>query len=114
LAASEESATAHEIERLRHDNVILHSGACPPSKQDHELQEVYYHLSDVKHGWNYTCMLLDITHEEVETNTHRIVHLGHHVEVQDAELKERAEMIADLEQLLLELQVQTPPEPFDH
>jgi hypothetical protein len=43
-------------------------------------------------------MLLDITHEEVETHTHRIVHLEHHVEVQDAELKERAETIANLEQ----------------
>jgi hypothetical protein len=44
-----------------------------------ELQEVYHRLSDVEHGWNYTCMLLDITHEEVETHTHRTVHLEHHV-----------------------------------
>jgi hypothetical protein len=43
-------------------------------------------------------MLLDITHEEVETRTHVIVHLEHHVEVQDAELEEVAEMIAHLEQ----------------
>jgi hypothetical protein len=35
------------------------------------------------------------------------------VETQDAELEERAEMIADLEQQLLELQVQAPPEPTD-
>jgi hypothetical protein len=48
-------------------------------------------------------MLLDITHEEVETHTHWIIHLEHHVEVQDAELEERAETIADLEQQLLEL-----------
>jgi hypothetical protein len=43
-------------------------------------------------------MPLDITREEVETRTHRIIHLEHHVEVQDAELEERAERIADLEQ----------------
>jgi hypothetical protein len=59
-------------------------------------------------------MLLDITREEVETRTHGIVHLEHHVEAQDAELEERVEMIADLEQQLLELQLQTPPEPVDH
>jgi hypothetical protein len=59
-------------------------------------------------------MLLDITHEEVETRTHRIVHHEHHVEVQNAELEERAEMIADLEHQLLELQVQAPPEPVNH
>jgi hypothetical protein len=48
-------------------------------------------------------MLLDITHEEVETCTHGIIHLEHHVEVQDTELEERAEMIVNLEQQLLEL-----------
>jgi hypothetical protein len=58
-------------------------------------------------------MLLEITHEEVETRTHGIIHLEHHVEVQDAKLEERAEMIANLEQHLLELQVQAPPEPAD-
>jgi hypothetical protein len=56
-------------------------------------------------------MLLDITREEVETRTHRIIHLEHHVEVQDAELEERAETIANLEQQLLEVQVHAPPEP---
>jgi hypothetical protein len=49
-------------------------------------------------------MLLDITCEEVYICTHGIVHLEHHVGTQDAELEERAEMIADLEQQLLELQ----------
>jgi hypothetical protein len=114
--AYEDSATAatRKIERLRHENAILRSGACPPSKQDRELQEVYHRLSDVEHGWNYTRMLLDIIREEVETRTHGIVHLEHHVEVQDAELEERVEMITDLEQQLLELQVQTPPEPINH
>jgi hypothetical protein len=42
-------------------------------------------------------MLLDITREEVETRTYEMVHLEHHVEAQDAELEESAEMIADLE-----------------
>jgi DNA polymerase sigma len=48
-------------------------------------------------------MLLDIAREEVDICTQRIVHLEHHVEVQDAELEERAEMITNLEQQLLEL-----------
>jgi hypothetical protein len=43
-------------------------------------------------------MLLNVTREEVETCTHGIIHLEHHVEVQDVELEERAEMITDLEQ----------------
>jgi hypothetical protein len=99
LMAYEESATTttRDIERLRHENAILRSSAHPPSEQDHELQEVYHHLGDAKHGWNYTRMLLNIT-REVETRNHGIVHLEHHVEVQDAKLEERAEMIADLEQ----------------
>jgi hypothetical protein len=59
-------------------------------------------------------MLLDIAPEEVDIHTHRIIHLEHHVEEQDAELEERAEMIANLEQQLLELQVQAPPELADH
>jgi hypothetical protein len=49
-------------------------------------------------------MLLDIAHEEVETRTHGIIHLEHHMEAQDAELEERVEMIVSLEQQLLELQ----------
>jgi hypothetical protein len=56
-------------------------------------------------------MLLDITREEVETRTHEIIHLEHHVEVQDAKLEERVETITNLEQQLLELQVQVPLEP---
>jgi hypothetical protein len=47
----------------------------------------------------------------VDIRTHEIIHLKHHVEAQDAELEERAEMITNLEQQLLELQVQAPPEP---
>jgi hypothetical protein len=80
---------------------------------DRELQEVYRRLSDAEHGWNYTCMLLDITREEVDIRTHRIIHLENHMETQDAELEERADRITDLEQQLLELQGQVPPEPAD-
>jgi chromosome segregation ATPase len=77
------------------------------------LQEVYHRLSNAEHGWNYTRMLLDSTCEEVETRTHRIIHLENHVETQDTELEERAERIADLKQQLLELRGQAPPEPAD-
>jgi hypothetical protein len=115
LTAYKESATAatRKIERLRHENAILRSGARPPSEQDCKLQEVYHRLSNIEHGWNHTRMLLDITREEVDIRTHGIVHLEHHVEAQDVELEERAEMIANLEQQLLELQVQAPPEPTE-
>jgi hypothetical protein len=76
---------------------------------DCELHEVYRRLSDAEHGWNYARMLLDITDEEVDIRTHRIVHL----EAQDTEFEERVEWIADLEQQLLELHEQAPPEPAD-
>jgi hypothetical protein len=59
-------------------------------------------------------MLLDITREEVDIRTHGIVHLEHHVEMQDIELEERVEMIADIEQQLLELQGQAPLELVDN
>jgi predicted RNase H-like nuclease (RuvC/YqgF family) len=97
LMAYKESATAAtgEIERLRHENAILRSGVCPPSEQDRELKEVYRRLSNAKHGWNDTRLLLDITREEVEIRTHGIIHLEHHVEAQDAELEARTEMIAN-------------------
>jgi hypothetical protein len=42
-------------------------------------------------------MLLHITREEVDTHTHRIIHLEHHVEMQDAKLGERAVTIANLD-----------------
>jgi hypothetical protein len=78
----EESATAaaREIERLRHENAILRSGARPPSELDRELQEVYRRLSGIEHGWNYTCMMLDIAREEVDICTHGIIHLENHME----------------------------------
>jgi hypothetical protein len=115
LTAYKESATTStcEIERLRHENAILHSGACPPSEKDSELKEVYRCHGNTEHGWNHTRMQLDITQEEVETRTHGIIHLEHHMEVHDAELEERADMITNLKEQLLNLQVQAPPEPAD-
>jgi hypothetical protein len=103
LTAYKESVTAatSEIERLRHENAILRSGAHPPSEQDCELQEVYHHLSNTEHGWNHTRMLLNITREEVETCSHMIIRLEHHVEVHDVEVEESAKMVDNLEQQLL-------------
>jgi hypothetical protein len=40
--------------------------------------------------------------------------LEHTYETQGVELEDRAKMIANLEQQLLELQGQAPPEPIDH
>jgi hypothetical protein len=107
------TTTTREIERLRHENAILHSGAWPPSDMDHELREVYHRLSDAEHGWNYTHMLFDIIREEVDIRTHGIVHLENQVDTQDAEHEEREERITNLEQQLLELQGQAPPELAD-
>jgi hypothetical protein len=58
-------------------------------------------------------MLLNNAREEVDIRTHGIVHLENHLETQDVELEERVVMIAELEQQLLELQRQAPPEPAD-
>jgi hypothetical protein len=103
LMAYEEhtTATSCELERLRHENAVLHNSARPPSEQDRELQVAYRRFSEAEHGWNHTRMLLDITSEEVVTRTHGIIHLEHHVEMQDDELEERVEMIANLEKQLL-------------
>jgi predicted RNase H-like nuclease (RuvC/YqgF family) len=115
LLAYEESATATtaEIERLRHENAILHSGVRSPSEQVRELKAVYRRLSNAEHGWNHTRLLLDITREEVEIRTHEIIHLEHHVETQNTVLEARAETIANLEQQLLEFQGHAPPEPVN-
>jgi hypothetical protein len=44
------ATTAHELERLRHENAILYSGARSPSERDRELQDVYRRLSNTEHG----------------------------------------------------------------
>jgi hypothetical protein len=56
LTAYEEhtTTTSRELERLRHENAVLHSRARPPSEQDHELQVAYCRLSEADHVWNYT------------------------------------------------------------
>jgi hypothetical protein len=58
-------------------------------------------------------MLLNNTRDKVETRTLGIIQHEHHVEVLNAELEERVETIFNLEQQLLELQVQAPPERVD-
>jgi hypothetical protein len=63
-------ATLTEMEKLRHDNAILHTSALSPLEQDRELHVTYHHLSEVERGWNYTRMLLNITREEVDICTH--------------------------------------------
>jgi hypothetical protein len=79
LTAYEEhvTTTSHKLERLRHENAVLRSGTLPPSDQDRELKVAYRYLSEAEHGWNYTRQLLDITHEEVDIRTHRIINLKH-------------------------------------
>jgi hypothetical protein len=47
----------------------------------------------------------------VDTRTHAIVHLENAVEVQDVELDEREEQIADLLHQVHELQIQMPLAP---
>jgi hypothetical protein len=94
-------ATSLELERLRHENAVIHSGTLPSSDQDHELKVAYRRLSEAENGWNYTCQLLDITREDIDICTHGIIHLEHTFEMQSAELEERAETIIDLEQQLL-------------
>jgi hypothetical protein len=107
LTAYEEhtAATSHELERLRHENTILHNSVCLPSEQDRELHAVYCRLSEAEHGWNHTRQLLDITREEVDVRTHGIIHLEYAIEAQDGELEERVGAIATLEQQVQVLQL---------
>jgi hypothetical protein len=113
LAAYEEHATAtsHELERMMHDNAILHHGTVPPSNQDWELQVEYRHLNEAKDGWNFTHRQLDLIREVVDTYTNVIIHFEHAIEQQDLKLKERAVTIATLKQQLQVVQLQTPPTP---
>jgi hypothetical protein len=50
----------------------------------------------------------------VDVHTHEITFLEHAVEAQDAKLEERAEMITNIEQQLLQLQGSAPPAPVNH
>jgi phytoene dehydrogenase-like protein len=82
LTAYEEhfTATSHELEKLRRENAILQSGTLPPSNQDRKLKVAYHHLSEVEHGWNYTCQQLDAACEVVDTRTHAIIDLEYAME----------------------------------
>jgi hypothetical protein len=72
-------------------------------EMDLELQVAYRRLGEAGHGWNFTCQQLDLAREEVDTHTHAIVQLVIAIETQDVKLEERVEIIANLEQQLLEL-----------
>jgi hypothetical protein len=61
---------------------------------------VYHRLGEVEHGRHYFRQQLDSAREMLDERTHMIIHLEQHVEQWDLELKERAAMIADLEQQL--------------
>jgi hypothetical protein len=86
------------VEGLSHKNAILCSGTLPPSDQDRELQVTYRHLSEAEHRWHYVGQQLDAARAMVDERTHTIIHLKNHIEQQDLDLKERAAMIATLEQ----------------
>jgi hypothetical protein len=105
------SSLEQHVEELRHANAILCSGTLPPSNQDRELQVMYHPLSEAEYGWHYFRQQLDATRKMLDERTHVIIHLEHNVEQQDLELKERAAMIADLEQQLQVLQLRVPPAP---
>jgi hypothetical protein len=98
---------------LKQENALLRNGTLPPSDQDCELKDVYHHLSEVKHTWNYTRQQLDTSRVAVDERTYAIVHLEHANEQQDLELMERATLIASLEQQVQVLQLQVPPTPAD-
>jgi hypothetical protein len=94
------SSLEQHIEELRRANAILRSDMPPHSDQDHELQVAYCCLSEAEHGWHYFRQQLDAACEMLDECTHVIIHLKHNVEQQDLDLKQRAVMIADLEQQL--------------
>jgi hypothetical protein len=70
---------------------------------------MYHLLSEAEDGWNFIREQLDLVHEEVDTHTH--VHLENAIEMHDAELEERAETIANLEQQLLSCRSRHHPHP---
>jgi hypothetical protein len=100
LSAYDEHNTAisQDLEQLKQENALLHSGTLPPSDQDRELKVTYHCISEAKHAWNYTRQQLDASRAEVGERTHAIIHLEHTNKQQDLELKERAAVIASLEQ----------------
>jgi DNA repair exonuclease SbcCD ATPase subunit len=105
------SSLEQHVEELRRANAILRSGTPPPSDQDREIQSAYRRLREAEHGWHYFRQQLDAAREMLDVRTHAIIHLEHHIEQQDLELKQRAATIADLKQQLQVLQLQVPPAP---
>jgi hypothetical protein len=100
LSAYDEHNTAisQELEQLKQENALLHSGTLPPSDQDCELKVTYHRISEARHAWNYTRQQLDASRAEVDERTHAIIHLEYTNKQQDLELKERAAVITSLEQ----------------
>jgi hypothetical protein len=108
MAAYEERhiAISRELAQLKCENDLLCGGTVPPSDQDRELKIAYHRLSEAEHAWHYIRQQLDASCVLVDERTHVIIHLEHANEQQDLEHKERAAVIASLEQL-----VQVPPAP---
>jgi hypothetical protein len=89
---------SHELEQLKQENALLHSGRLLPLDQDRKLKVAYRRLNEAEHAWNYTHQRLDASRAEVDKHTHTIIHLEHAIEQQYLELEERAAVIASLEQ----------------
>jgi hypothetical protein len=96
--AEQATHTSHEMERLEHENALLCHGSCESSEKELELQFAYHRLSEAEHGLNYARQQINLARDKVDTHTHVIMHLETTVGTQDAELKERAEIIINLQQ----------------
>jgi hypothetical protein len=68
------------------ENTILYRGTHESTVKDLELQVTYNLHSEAEDGRNLARQQLDLTHEEVETRTHMIMHLENAIELQDLEL----------------------------
>jgi hypothetical protein len=68
---------SRELEQLKQENALLHSGTLPPLDQDCELKVMYHCLSKAEHVWHYIHQQLDTSHAEVDEYTHAIIHLMH-------------------------------------
>jgi hypothetical protein len=73
-------------ERMGLENTILCRGTHESTVKDLELQVTYSLHSEAEDGRNLARQQLDLTHEEVETRTHMIMHLENAIELQDLEL----------------------------
>jgi hypothetical protein len=71
------TAISCELEQLKQENALLHSGTLPPLDQDRKLKVMYHCLSKAEHAWHYIHQQLDTSHVEVDEHTHAIIHLMH-------------------------------------